>query len=81
VKLAEIAEAAGGKYLPATAEAREIREIEDRIAHMERRQVGSRFTITYEERYQIPLAVALLALVLDAGVGSRLFPRRKEERP
>jgi Ca-activated chloride channel family protein len=80
VGLAEIAEAAGGKYLPATAEGKEIREIEDRIARMERRQVGSRLTITYEERYQIPLAVALLALVLDAGVGSRLFPRRREER-
>jgi Ca-activated chloride channel family protein len=81
VKLAEIAEAAGGKYLPATAEAREIREIEGRIARMERRQVGSRLTITYEERYQIPLAVALLALVLEAGVGSRLFPRRTEGGP
>jgi len=81
VKLAEIAEAAGGKYLPTSAEGREIREIEDRIARMERREVGSRLTITYEERYQIPLAVALLALTLEAGVGSRLFPRGKEERP
>jgi Ca-activated chloride channel homolog len=81
VGLAEIAEAAGGKYLPATAEGREIREIEERIARMERREVGSRLLITYEERYQIPLAVALAALVLDAGIGSRLFPRRKEARP
>ncbi len=81
VMLAEIAEAAGGKYLPATAEGREIREIEDRIARMERREVGSRFTITYEERYQIPLAVALLALLLDAAVGSRLFPRREATSP
>ena len=81
VKLSEIAEAAGGKYLPATAEGREIRQIEDRIARMERRQVGTRLTITYEERYQIPLAAALLALILDAGVGSRLFPRKKGARP
>ena len=40
--------------------------------------MGSRIAITYEERYQIPLSVALLALLLDAGVGSRLFPRREK---
>ena len=81
VKLSEIAEAAGGKYLPATAEGREIRQIEDRLARMERRQVGTRLAITYEERYQIPLAAALLALILDAGMGSRLFPRKRGARP
>jgi len=75
-----VAEAASGKFLPATAEGREIREILDRIARMERRQVGSRITITYEERYQLPLAVALIALILDAVVGGRLFPRRKKVR-
>lgn len=80
LKLAEVAEAAGGKFLPATAEGREIREILDRIARMERRQVGSRITITYEERYQLPLAVALIALILDAAVGGRLFPRREKVR-
>ena len=74
VKLAEIAEAAGGRYLPITPEGREIREIQDRIALMEHRQVGSRFITTYEERYQIPLAVALGALILEAGIGGRLFP-------
>lgn len=74
VKLAEIAEAAGGRYLPLTAEGREIREIQDRIALMEHRQVGSRYITTYEERYQIPLAVALGALILEAGIGGRLFP-------
>ncbi|HMC83149.1 MAG TPA: VWA domain-containing protein [Candidatus Polarisedimenticolia bacterium] len=77
VKLAEIAEVTGGKYLPATAEGRELREIEARIARMERREVGSRITITYEERYQIPLAVALAALLLEAALGDRLFPRRE----
>ena len=80
LKLAEVAEAASGKFLPATAEGREIREILDRIARMERRQVGSRITITYEERYQLPLAVALIALILDAAVGGRLFPRREKVR-
>jgi Ca-activated chloride channel homolog len=74
VKLAEIAEAAGGRYLPLTPEGREIKEIQDRIALMEHRQVGSRFITTYEERYQIPLAVALGALILEAGIGGRLFP-------
>jgi Ca-activated chloride channel family protein len=78
VKLAEIAEAADGRYLPSTPEGREIQEIEDRIARMERRQVGTRLTITYEERYQIPLALALAALFLEAGIGERLFPRREE---
>lgn len=77
VRLAEIAEKAGGRYLLATAEGREIREIEDRIARMERRQVGSRLAITYEERYQIPLALALAALLLDAALGGRLYPRKE----
>jgi Ca-activated chloride channel family protein len=80
VKLAEIAEAGGGRYLPLTAEGREIREIQNRIAQMEHRQVGSRFITTYEERYQIPLACALGALMLETGIGGRLFPRKGRKR-
>jgi Ca-activated chloride channel family protein len=79
VKLSEIAEAAGGRYLPVTAEGREIRDIEDRIAKMESRQIGSRLLITYEERYQLPLAAALFALVLEAGIGGRLLVGKREE--
>jgi len=79
VKLAEIAETAGGRYLPLTPEGREIREIQDRIARMEHRQVGSRFITTYEERFQIPLSLALGALILEAGLGGRLFPRREQK--
>jgi Ca-activated chloride channel homolog len=79
VKLAEIAEAAGGRYLPLTPEGREIRVIQDRIARMEHRQVGTRFITTYEERYQIPLAVALGALLLEAGIGGRLFPAKERK--
>ena len=78
--LNELAEAAGGRYYPATAEGREIQEIQARIAGMERREIGSRLVITYEERYQIPLALALAALVMEAAVGGRLFPRRKVRR-
>lgn len=80
LKLAEIAEAAGGRYLPLTPEGREIREIQDRIARMEHRDVSSRFITTYEERYQIPLAVALGALILEAGIGGRLLPRKEKKR-
>ncbi|PYQ15008.1 MAG: hypothetical protein DMH00_00360 [Acidobacteria bacterium] len=79
MKLAEIAETAGGRYLPLTPEGREIREIQDRIARMEHRQVGSRFITTYEERFQIPLSLALGALILEAGLGGRLFPRREQK--
>jgi Ca-activated chloride channel homolog len=79
VKLAEVAEAAGGRYFPLTPEGREIREIQDRIARMEHREVGSRFITTYQERYQIPLAVALAALILEAGIGGRLFPARERK--
>jgi Ca-activated chloride channel family protein len=78
VTLAEIAEAAGGQYLPLTAEGREIRVIQDRIAGMEHRQIGARFIITHEERYQIPLVLALGALILEAGIGGRIFPRKQE---
>ena len=81
VRLAEIAEAAAGQYLPLTAEGREIRVIQDRIAGMEHRQIGARFIITHEERYQIPLALALGALLLEAGIGGRLFPRATLPQP
>jgi Ca-activated chloride channel homolog len=77
VKLAEIAEAAGGRYLPLTPEGQEIREIQGRIAKMEQREIGARFITTFEDRYQIPLALALGALVLEAGMGERLIPRRR----
>lgn len=77
VSLAEIAEAAGGRYLPITPEGREIREIQERIARMDQREIGSRFITTREEQYQLPLAAAVGALILEAGIGARLFPRRR----
>ena len=77
VSLAEIAEAAGGRYLPITPEGREIREIQERIARMDQREIGSRFITTREEQYQLPLAVAVGALILEVGIGARLFPRRR----
>jgi tetratricopeptide (TPR) repeat protein len=67
--LQNLARATGGTYLRATTAAADPAQILRAVDGMEKRIVESRDMSTLEERFQWPLALAVLALLLHLGVG------------
>jgi len=61
----------GGGYWRATADEQEVGEILRALTELESREYGAVLRARYEERYQIPLAVALVALIAETLVGDR----------
>jgi Ca-activated chloride channel family protein len=61
----------GGNYLRGTAMGREIDQIADGLGSLEAGEFGSVLRARYEERFQIPLALALLALLAESLLGDR----------
>jgi Ca-activated chloride channel family protein len=80
--LARIAEGSGGKYLPATLGEGEIDTIAEAIGGMDKREMEQRLLTQYEERFQVPLALGIALLVLEAAVPDRrrAAPRRSVRR-
>ncbi|MGH7787500.1 MAG: vWA domain-containing protein [Candidatus Binatia bacterium] len=75
--LKEIAEASGGAYVRGLGPSLGLDEVfRDHIATMERREVASALERRYEERFQIPLGLAFLLLLLE-----QLMPRRRAAAP
>ena len=71
--LKEIALTTGGAYVQGLGPSLGLDQVfRDHIATMERREVASTLERRYEDRFQIPLAVALLLLAVEA-----LMPRRR----
>ncbi len=64
----------GGHYYAATAGAREVDELIQTIGNMATTEFGATMRTRYRERYQIPLAIALCALIAEALLGD---PRRR----
>ncbi len=69
----------GGHYYRATPSEVEVEEIAKTIAGMDQKEYGTVLKTRYEERYQIPLAVALAALLAETLMGDRR--RTTRERP
>ncbi len=74
--LAGIAAATGGRYFRSTPEGLELHRVYEEIARMDQRTLSGRLQTAFEERYQIPLAVAVLLLIAEAAI-----PDRRRERP
>jgi Ca-activated chloride channel family protein len=72
--LEDLALSVGGRYYRATATEIEVEQIAQAITGMDAREYGSVLRARYEERFQIPLLVALAALAAEAVLGDR---RRK----
>jgi Ca-activated chloride channel family protein len=76
--LENLARATGGDYLRATSAAADPSPIVKRIDRLEKRTIESQSLSTLEERFQWPLALAVLALLVYLGVGpflpERLIP-------
>ncbi len=61
----------GGRYYRATATEIEVEQIARAITGMDAREYGSVLRARYEERFQIPLLLALAALAAEALLGDR----------
>ncbi len=69
--LESIASITGGKYFRSSAEGPELRRIYEEVSGMDQKSLSARLQTTYEERYVIPLGVALALLMLEASIGDR----------
>ncbi len=76
--LADLSAEAGGRYWPATIAEEEVDRVVEAIGSMDRKEVQARLMTQFEERFQIPLAGGLLALLIDAFVTGRRRPRGPE---
>jgi len=75
--LKDIALTTGGAYVQGLGPSLGLDQVfKDHIATMERREVASTLERRYEERFQIPLALALLLLVVEAFMPLRRSPAR-----
>ncbi len=72
--LAVIASETGGKYFRATTSEGELDEICDEVSGMEKKQLESRLFQNYEDRFQYPLALALLCLAAEMWISERRRP-------
>jgi Ca-activated chloride channel family protein len=73
--LEKLARATGGDYLRATSAAADPSRLVRRIDRLEKRTIESQSLSTLEERFQWPLALAVLALLVYLGVGPFLPDR------
>jgi Ca-activated chloride channel family protein len=70
--LQSIAEKTGGAYLRAGGRLLGLEGLfKDHIATMERRELKSTIERRYEDRFQVPLAIAVLLLAVEAMIGDR----------
>jgi Ca-activated chloride channel family protein len=74
--LERLAQETGGRYHRATASGIEVDEIARALTALDEHEFGATLRSRYEERYQIPLALALVALVAESLVGDRRRRRR-----
>ena len=66
--LAGIAESTGGRYFRATASGAEIAAMYDDISRLEKKELESGIFRNYEDRFQYPLAIAILFLVAGSWI-------------
>jgi Ca-activated chloride channel family protein len=77
--LERIALATGGEFHRATTGELELQRIHDSLAKLGEKELASRTFTQYEERFQIPLALGLLLLLVDFALPERVRPRKDWE--
>ncbi len=82
--LGKLTLATGGRYFDASPSEGEVDDIAKEISGMDTAEFGTVMRARYEERFQIPLAIALLALMAATAVSDRRrrnpwWRRRREE--
>ncbi|MBC7690371.1 MAG: VWA domain-containing protein [Methylotenera sp.] len=69
--LMQLASAAGGRYWNVTPYEAEVEELLQKMGALNRTQFAERKYLIHEERFQIPLAIALLLFLLELSVAAR----------
>jgi len=69
--LARIALETGGRYYRASTAEDELNAIYDEISRLEKKELESRLFQNYEDRFQYPLALAVLCLAVETLIGDR----------
>jgi Ca-activated chloride channel homolog len=69
--LAEIATETGGRYFRATTSEGEIETLYNDIAGLEKKELESKLFQNYEDRFQYPLALAIIFLVAESWISER----------
>jgi len=70
--LQKIALETGGKYYRATPSELELDKIFDNIAGMEKKELEGRRVLQYEDRFQWPLALAIVFILIEVFIPERL---------
>jgi Ca-activated chloride channel family protein len=63
--LSQIAETTGGKYFRSTSSEEEVEKIASEVSGMEKKELESKVYLTYLEKFQYPLAVAIGLVLLE----------------
>ena len=69
--LEQLALETGGRYYRATPSESEVEELANVLAEMDTQEFGSVLRARYEERFQVPLLIGLLALLVETLLGDR----------
>jgi Ca-activated chloride channel family protein len=77
--LERVALATGGEFHRATTGELELGRIHESLAKLGEKELASRTFTQYEERFQFPLGLGLLLLLLDFALAEGVRPRRDWE--
>lgn len=75
--LKKVAEEGNGKYFPLTPTGKELEEIISEIMNMEKKEFQSKLYTNYIERFQYPLFIAFVLLILEFMFDGRARAKRK----
>jgi len=73
--LEKVAAATGGKYFRATTGEDELQKIYDAVSQMDKQEFRSKVYLTYVDRFQIPLGIALFFILLESLISDIRNPR------
>jgi len=71
ITLQKVALATGGKYYHATAGEMELDRVYDEISKMEKKELEGKLMMQYEDRFQYPLFLAIIMIILEFFVSER----------
>ncbi len=73
--LEKIAAVTGGKYFRASTGEDELQRIYDAVSQMDKQEFQSKVYLTYVDRFQIPLGIALFCIVLESFISDMKAPK------
>lgn len=76
--LQKIALTTGGKYYRATPSELELDRIYDDISGMEKKELEGKLLLQYDDRFQWPLALAMIFVIMEVFFSERVVTKRRE---